>query len=402
MRELVSIALLLSMLMPSFAQEESKGSFNIYGHVMTDAGYNFHQANPDFFDVMRPSQLPTYENQYGVDGNLFYSVRQTMLGIEVVQPTKKGDLKIDFLFDLFGVGSNTGQTAFHMLVAYAEIGKVGVGHNWSLFCDIGCYPNIIEYWGPVGLSLCKAVQFRYIPIQGRNRLAIALENPGATADEGKYVRYFEMDDVEPKFNLPDLSAEFRMTRKWGYAELAGIIRKIEWVDKGEDAFEISGTAIGWGLHFSSNININKNNMLISNVVVGEAIQSLMNDGPTDIALQRTNNIEAPLKGVALPITSFSLYLNHKWNKEFTSAIGYSAVFTDNTSGQKADAFKKGEYASTNLLYHPTSNISGGVELQWIRRKNYQDGAILDDNLIESAGALRVQFSVKYRFGHRFI
>ncbi|MBK6964308.1 MAG: hypothetical protein IPH20_10290 [Bacteroidales bacterium] len=74
---------------------------------------------------------------------------------------------------------------------------------------------MVEYWGPVGMSLCKNVQIRFIPIQGRDRLAIALERPGASADQGIYRDRIELADVKPKFNLPDISAEFRITRDWG-------------------------------------------------------------------------------------------------------------------------------------------------------------------------------------------
>ena len=31
----------------------------VYGHVMTDAGYQFFTADPNWFDVMRPTKLPS-------------------------------------------------------------------------------------------------------------------------------------------------------------------------------------------------------------------------------------------------------------------------------------------------------------------------------------------------------
>ena len=390
MKQFFLSATMLTIMTCAWAQDEPTGTFEIFGHVMTDAGYNFDQVNPDFSDVMRPTQLPAYKNQYGSDGNVFYSVRQSMLGMESITPTPLGDLNILFVMDLFGVGSNTGQTAFHILYAYAELGKIGVGHNWSLFCDIGCFPNMIEYWGPVGLSLCKNVQFRYIPIQGRNRLAVALERPGGTADEGVYDGRIELDDAKAKFDLPDLSAEFRMTRNWGYAELSGLVRQIKWIDIGEQPYDVSGKAIGWGVHLSSNIKLNENNMLIAQGIVGEGIQNYMNDAPTDIGLERSyDDPNHPVDGVVIPLKSFTLYLNHVWNKKFTSAVGYSAIFIDNTDGQRDDAFRKGQYASANLLYHPAPRIMGGIELLWIRRDNFRDGW--------DASATKIQFSLRYTF-----
>ena len=62
---------------------------------------------------------------------------------------------------------------------------------------------------------------------------------------------------------------------------------------------------------------------------------------------------------------------------------------DNTNCQDPGAFKKGEYASGNLLYYPADNLMVGAELLWGERENF-DGASEDD--------VRFQFSVKYNFG----
>ena len=45
-----------------FAQE-NENEFEIYGQVMTDGGYNFNTIDPDWFDMMRPSKLPSYKNR---------------------------------------------------------------------------------------------------------------------------------------------------------------------------------------------------------------------------------------------------------------------------------------------------------------------------------------------------
>ena len=376
-----------------FAQEEKKTRFEISGQVMSDGGYNFNQINPDFYDVMRPTQLPSYKNEFGTDGNVFLGVRQTMMGMRSYTQTKYGELMIHFSFDLFGVGKNTGQTAFHMLYAYAELGMFGVGHNWSLFSDIDGFPNMIEYWGPNGISLCKSVQVRFIPLKGENRLAFAIQQPGASADEGVYADRIELSDVKPKFNIPDFAAEFRMTRHWGYAEIAAAVRKIEWVDQGKEVYDLSGKAWGWGVNLSSNLNLGTKDVLVAQTIYGKGIQNLMNDAPTDIGIQNDfENAKRPIKGVALPVYSYSLYLNHQWNDRFSSTIGYSALHTENTDGQNLHAFRNGHYASTNLLWYPVENVMAGIELQWISRENFDDGW--------ETSATKIQFSVRYRFSQK--
>ena len=371
-------------------QENQGPGLLFHGQVMTDAGYNFNQVHPDFYDVMRPTQLPSYKNEYGSDGNVFFSVRQTMMGVWFYVPTSKGMLKARFAFDLFGVGPNVGQTTFHMLYAWVEWQQFGAGWTWSQFCDFDAMPGIIEYWGPVGLSLCKSIILRYTPVWGANRLSIALERPGATADQGIYRDRIELEDVAPKFSLPDLTAEFRMTRDWGYVELAGVLRRIKWVDQGTDAYDLSGEAIGWGFNLSSNLKISPNDMFKGGVITGKAIQNLMNDAPTDIGIRNNfSDTLSPVKGVPLPVVSFSAYLNHRWSDKFSSAAGYSAIFTDNSDGQEASAFRQGHYASVNLLCHPLQNLTAGIEMQWIRRVNYNDGW--------KADATKVQFSLRYNF-----
>ena len=50
-------------------------------------------AGTDYFDVMRPTQLPAFENEFGADGRTYFSVRQTRLGIRGFIPTALGELR---------------------------------------------------------------------------------------------------------------------------------------------------------------------------------------------------------------------------------------------------------------------------------------------------------------------
>ena len=100
---------------------------------------------------MRTSKLPSYENQYGTDGNAYFSVRQTRFGVKSYNKTALGELKTIFEFELFGTGVDAGQTTIRLRHAYGELGKWGVGQYWSPFMDIDVFPNTVEYWGPAGM-----------------------------------------------------------------------------------------------------------------------------------------------------------------------------------------------------------------------------------------------------------
>ncbi|MNQ37010.1 hypothetical protein D3C85_505420 [compost metagenome] len=373
---------------------DAKKSMEIYGFIMTDIGYNFNQIQPDWYDAVRPTKLPSYENEYGPDGSYYASVRQTRFGIKNYFDTGIGELKTQFEFELYGTGVDAGQTTFRLRHAYAELGKFGAGQTWSPFMDIDVFPNTLEYWGPTGMVFFRNVQIRYMPIQGDTRLTIALERPGASADQGIYANRIELEGVNARFPLPDLSAEYRYGAKWGYVELAGILRKIEWKDQNNDQFNLSGDALGWGLNLSTNIKFGQSTVFKGQVVYGEGIQNYMNDAPVDVGIENNpGNITEPVKGVALPLLGFVAFIDHSWTGKFTSSFGYSMIDIDNSNGQTNDAFKKGQYVIANLLYSPAKNCLVGGEFQWGDRDNFRDGW--------STSISKVQFSFKYNFSEAF-
>src|SRR5690349_8278672 len=213
--------LLLIISISVSAQDEGKvKTMDIYGFIMMDAGYNFNQIHPDWFDVVRPTKLPTFKNQYGTDGNFYFSVRQTRLGFKNYFDTPLGQLFTQFEFEMFGTGVDAGQTTIRLRHAYAELGQFGVGQYWSPFMDIDVFPNTVEYWGPNGMVFFRNVQFRWMPIKGDTRLTFALERPGASADQGEYAGRVELDNVKPHFPLPDFSFEYRQAGSFGYVEIA--------------------------------------------------------------------------------------------------------------------------------------------------------------------------------------
>lgn len=388
--------LLLCIVRQAKAQDaEREKAMEIYGHIMLDGGYNFNQINPNWFDVVRPTQLPTSKNQFGTDGNTYMSVRQTRLGFKNYFKTGLGELKTQFEFELFGTGVDAGQTTFRLRHAYAELGKFGVGQYWSPFMDIDVFPNTLEYWGPNAMVFFRNVQIRYMPIQGENtKLTIALERPGASADQGVYSNRVELEDVSLRFPIPDISAEYRQGGKWGYVELAGILRHIEWKDQSTTSpYDLTGDAWGWGLNLSANIKFGRD-VLRGQVVYGEGIQNYMNDAPVDIGIK--NNLSSstqPVVGVPLPLLGVVAFLDHTWSDKFTSSIGYSMLNIDNSDAQADDAFKKGQYAAVNLLYTPVKNVMAGVEFQWGDRQNFKDNF--------NPSVSKIQVSFKYNFSHTF-
>jgi len=375
----------------SVSGESAKPSFEIYGFAMLDIGHDFKQIHPDWFDTLRLTRLPKFENEFGEDHNTFAGVRQSRLGVRSFTPTDLGPLRTIFEFELFGTGVDSGQTTFRLRHAWGELGRVGAGQYWSPFTDPDVFPNSLEYWGPTGLPWFRNVQLRYTAFDNVfNSVILALARPGASGDQGVYSDRIELDGIKPRFPLPDFIAAYKRTGNWGHVRTAGILRRINWDDTLDDAFDLSGDATGWGWNVSSALNVTKSDVLRLMFIVGEGVQNEMNDSPIDIGI--ANNPGDPVRpvvGEAIPIVAYSVFLDHTWNKALTSAIGYSWQDNDNTDAQAPDAFRVGKYALGNVLYTPAPNVMFGGELQWGRRENFSDG-------FQSDG-FKIQFSFKYNF-----
>jgi DcaP outer membrane protein len=377
-------------------EDDKKNTLDLYGFVMLDSGYDFKTNNPDWFDVVRPTKLPSVKGEFAPDGKVYFGVRQTRFGVKTSTDTGLGKLKTQFEFELFGTGVDAGQTTFRLRHAYGELGAFGAGQTWSPFMDPDVFPNTLEYWGPTGMVFFRNVQFRWMPVRSDStRLTFAVERPGASADGGVYSDRIELADVKPKFDLPDFSWQARFIRKWGYVQVAGIFRKISWVDTSNNPqSNIGRDVLGWGINTSSNLKLGKKDTARLQLVYGKGIQNYMNDAPIDIGVQNNaGNSSHPVEGVPLPVLGVVSFIDHNWSDRFSSSVGYSLENIYNSNGEHPSDFHQGDYAIANLLYHPIPKVTMGSEFQFGRRVNFSDGFNVND--------YRVQFSFKYDWGKTF-
>jgi hypothetical protein len=373
------------------AQDEGTKTMDIYGFVMMDAGYNFGQIHPDWYDVLRPTKLAAFEDEYAPDGNFFFSVRQTRLGFKNYLQTGLGELKTQFEFEMFGTGADAGQTTIRLRHAYGELGKFGAGQTWSPFMDIDVFPNTVEYWGPPGMAFYRNVQFRYMPIKGDDRLTIALERPGGSAESGKYEGRIELADLRPHFPIPDVSFEYRKAFGFGYLEIAGIYRDLEIEDLQPTVNgDLSKTLTGWGLNFSTNIKLGSSTLFRGSALYGEGIANYMNDATVDVAI---DGVGANAEIAPVPLLGLVGFLEHNWSPKLATAIGYSLIDMDNLEGQSASSFSKGQYILGNLQFFPAPNYMFVVEGQWASRDNFEDDW--------TTNITKLQFTFKYNFSQSF-
>lgn len=380
----------LGLIIGAFASQalalEGTG-FEVYGFAQVDYIQDFNRVNPAWEDTLRPSRIPATEGEFGSDGQASLSGKQSRLGVQASLPVDGKPLYTKFEFDFFGVGADEGKTTPRFRHAYGQWGNWLGGQTNSLFMDGDAFPNIIDYWGPTGMVFYRTPQIRWMPMQGDMGLAFALEIPGNSVD-------FSGVDPAVAANMrsdeksPDFTAQWRMNGGWGHVQLAGILRNVGYDSVGTVDNKPSDHKTGWGLDLTTNFKIGEKNKLILGYVGGEGISNYMNDAAMDMSFE--GDATAPTAKVT-PLSAYIAYYDHYWSEQWSSSIGVSQTEIKNTDLQPATTYKRGQYASVNLLHTPHKNIMMGGEVLWGSRKS-KDGTQNDDS--------RIQISMKYSFSSK--
>src|SRR5207342_3234706 len=210
---------------PQAPATDPKGTLEIYGFGQADAISDFKTNNPDWYDVNRPSRLPSFAGEFGPDGHFYLSARQSRLGVKGEMPTANGTVKGQFEFDMFGVGGDAGQTTIRLRHAWGQWKEVGAGQTNSQFMDADVFPNVLDYWGPNGMLFLRNVQVFWEPYRdGDSNARIAVEAPGASGDAGVLSDRVELQNIQGRFPSPDFTGHYRHGAKWGYVQVGGALR----------------------------------------------------------------------------------------------------------------------------------------------------------------------------------
>jgi len=388
---LAALAAVTLLPAPGRAEEAAgKPTFEVYGFAQADLIQDFKRVRPDWNATLRPSRIPTADGQYGSDGESVFSVRQSRLGVKGSLPVAGDLLKTRFEFDFFGTGSGDrpdagGQNGVRLRHAYGEWGPVLAGLTHSLFMDADLWPNIIDYWGPAGMSFYRNVQVRYTRVMGAHTIAVALERPITDLDPGAVTTNPTYAGVAGVSKVPDVTGQYRLAGGWGYLQVAGLLRWLGYDTPGAVGGDPKDNALGYGLDVSSVFKAGPMATVRLSVLGGKGISYYLNDGGTDLAF---GGSLADPTAEAVPLLGVFAYVDLAWSERWTSSVGYSSTMVDNTTLQQGGAFKTGQYASVNLLAAPAANLLFGPELLWGKRTD-KDGA--------SGTDLRVQVSLKYSF-----
>src|SRR6476469_9042950 len=74
------------------ATKDTTPKFDIYGFGQGDFIVDFKRNDPNWFDVNRPSKLPSNPDEFGKNGHSYVSPRQSRFRVNATFPTRRGDV----------------------------------------------------------------------------------------------------------------------------------------------------------------------------------------------------------------------------------------------------------------------------------------------------------------------
>jgi hypothetical protein len=334
----------------------------IGGYVKFDLIHDFDPiGSPDYFDV---STIPT-DGSKGETTHMH--AKETRLFLDFRSPSKVGEIRAYVEGDFYGTSG-----AFRLRHAFVEInnGKWLAGQWWSNFMDETVIPPTLDFEKPAAYAFARHAMFRWKqPLSTDAYVAIAVEEPNTRAqtpaEPGKFENPF-----------PDLTARYRITKKWGHVQLSGFAAQLRYrfTDGGSDKVSL------FGGNLSGQFNFLKKDKFIYQVVYGPGVGRFR--GGLSAGLDAD--------GALTPITDVGATagLQHFWNDSFSSLIVYNQGSNDTTEGQPLTDVSTINYMAINLVWHFVDNAFVGIE--------YLRGT-REDISQEDGTANRLQFSIKYSF-----
>ena len=334
----------------------------IGGYVKFDLIHDFDPiGSPDYFDV---STIPT-DGSKGETTHMH--AKESRVFLDFRSPSKVGELRAYVEGDFYGTSG-----AFRLRHAFVEInnGKWLAGQWWSNFMDETIIPPTLDFEKPAAYAFARHAMFRWKQsLSSDSYLAIAVEEPNTRAQTPGEPGKFESP-------LPDLTARYRITKKWGHVQLSAFAAQLHYRFSAGGSDKVSL----FGGNLSGQLNFLKKDKLIYQVVYGPGVGRFR--GGFSAGLDANGDLEA------ITDVGVTAGLQHFWNDKFSSLLVYNQGSIDTTVGQPQTDISSMNYMAVNLIWHFVDNAFAGIE--------YLRGT-RDDINEEDGTANRIQFSVKYSF-----
>ncbi len=368
----------------SIVLSNSNTTLQLGGQIWLDAIYNNGEmTNRAGF---QPSSI-AYEDNTTKDNTLL-TAGQSKLSFKSFTPTAYGAMTTRFEFDMF---DSQGNADFHLTHLWGEIGDFGAGQTFSGFMDINSFPNTLEYWGPNSMVFTRQPQIRYnTAVSKQGRIMFTIEKSSSDFALPNNIPNPSYDNIN---ELPDFTGSYLHNGDFGYIKAAMIVRKL-----GYETTTQKDTTMGYGINVSGLFTLSDEHSIQFQLVHGQGIGRYINDTCCSYYTSAPNELGGPTGGVdaglddngslkAIPVTGGFAYFNKQWDKQWSSAVGYSYLSVDNLNSQKAKSIKNSTYSTANLMWSE-GHVKAGVELQYgdLQSKSGLEG----DNF-------RIQTSIGFKY-----
>lgn len=336
-------------------------------------------ANGDALrDFYLPGSIPVGGEDEGLAAD--FNARQTRfwLTTDGLIGGHKVGMRIEMDFQVLpgsGDQRTTSPSNLSLRRAFITIDNWLFGQEWSNFQNIAVLPETADYIGPSeGSVFSRQVQVRYT----RGPFSISVENPETTVTPFAGGARIVADDN----SLPDVTARYGLTRPWGEASVAGIVRQLAYETTGLGA--VDSTATGWGVSAAAKIKIGETDDLRLMLSGGEGIGRYIGlNFSNDAVLNASGELETI--GV---VAGFASY-RHLWSPEWRSNLTYSAQRVDNDVALTGPLVNRSaQSVRANLIWTPVPSLDLGAELMFGERE-LESGASGELN--------RLQIFAKYGF-----
>ncbi|MDP2763845.1 MAG: DcaP family trimeric outer membrane transporter [Brevundimonas sp.] len=353
------------------------------GYVKADfMASSYDGGDPANGDLLRDFYLPGSIPIGGADESMAtdFNARQTRfwLTTEGLLDGRRVGTRLEMDFQVLpGAGDQrtTSPSNLSLRRAFVTVDNWLFGQEWTNFQNLAVLPDTADYIGSSeGTVFARQVQVRYT----RGPFSISIENPETTVTPYLGTTRIIADDS----SLPDLTARYAVTRSWGEASIAGIVRQLSYETTGVDA--IDSSTLGWGLSAAAKIKVGERDDLRLMVSGGEGIGRYVGlNFANDAVLDASGELEAI--GLIAGLVSY----RHIWTPRWRSNLTWSAQTVDNDLSLIGSAANRSaQSARGNLIWTPLPALDLGAELMFGERE-LESGA--------SGQMTRVQVFAKYGF-----
>ncbi len=344
--------------------------FGIRSTVQLDIIHDFNATGLEVTDPVArefiTAVIPVSGNPAAQNTNrTVFSPNQSDLILWASSETRWGEAKA---FVDFNMTKSAVETQFHVYKAWAKLGYLKFGLDYSLFMNQRAIPKTLDFEGPQVLPE---------PVYAQASLQIPIARIGHGEKKNLFVGLGLEESkaqvtVEPVYKataddqVPALFGNITYNTDDANLTLIGVYRRLRASGEAYDS-----SANGWGLYLSGNIQTWGRDSLMGGVLGGRGIAALVDDTfGLKLDAVSVSGPDNPLKAVGL-IGFWGAY-EHFWNPQLSSVatFGFLKVYSDfidrelgpqSADGDYVGIYNETVYASANLLWTPFSFFSVGAE-----------------------------------------